>query len=194
MDYQKSRILLQHKEIEDVAKEHSIRIFKGIESDILKDGSLDYDEDFLSGFEFVVASVHSRFKLDKKEMTRRMLKAIENEHTDVLGHASGRLLLSRDPFEFDVDKILDACSRNQVAVEINANPRRLDIDWRYLFSAREKGCLFSINADAHSIAEIDLTRYGIMMGRKGGLQKTEVINYFDETDFIKFLNRKRKRI
>jgi DNA polymerase (family X) len=187
-------ILLQNKEIEALCSKLDIAIFNGIETDILKDGSLDYSEDILSSFQFVVASIHSRFALDEGEMTSRMIKAVENHYTDVLGHPSGRLLLLREPYKFNVSKVLDACSQNQVAVEINSNPRRLDLDWRYIYEARDKGCIFTINSDAHSIAEIDLVKYGVMMGRKAGLMKDEVINYFDKEKFVKFLNRKRKRI
>jgi DNA polymerase (family X) len=187
-------ILLQNKEIADISSKLDITIFQGIESDILKDGSLDYTEEILSEFQFVVASVHSRFSLDENEMTKRILKAVENPYTDILGHPSGRLLLLREPYKFNVSKVLDACAKNNVAVEINSNPRRLDIDWRYIFEAREKGCFFTINSDAHSVAEIDLVQYGVMMGRKAGIQKEEVINCFDKEKFIKFLNNKRKRI
>jgi DNA polymerase (family X) len=187
-------ILLQFKEIERLSAKQNIAIFRGIESDILKDGSLDYPDEILKSFQFVVASVHSRFALDEMEMTRRMIKAVENPFTDVLGHPSGRLLLLREPYKFDVSKVLDACSKNQVAVEINSNPRRLDLDWRYIYEGREKGCIFTVNSDAHSIAEIDLVEYGVMMSRKAGLQKDEVINCFDKKKFTNFLNQKRKRI
>jgi DNA polymerase (family 10) len=131
--------------------------------------------------------------MEEDRMTQRILKAIENPFTDLLGHPSGRLLLSRDPYKFDVKKIIDACAANKVAIEINAHPRRLDLDWRWIYYAREKGCLFSINPDAHSIKEIDLIKYGIISGRKGGLQSAEVINCFNLTDFKNFLNRKVKR-
>ena len=126
-------------------------------------------------------------------MTSRILKAVENPYTDLLGHPSGRLLLSRDPYKFDVRKIIDACAANSVAIEINANPRRLDLDWRWIYYAREKGCLFSINPDAHSIREIDLIKYGVIMGRKGGLRNSEVINCYDLAKFRKFLTRKVNR-
>jgi DNA polymerase (family 10) len=131
--------------------------------------------------------------MDEEKMTSRLLKAIENPYTDLLGHPSGRLLLSRDPYKFNVKKIIDACAVNNVAIEINAHPRRLDLDWRWIYYAREKGCLFSINSDAHSIKEIDLIKYGVITGRKGGLQNSEVINCFDLAEFKKFLTRKVKR-
>jgi DNA polymerase (family X) len=184
-------ILRQKEELKELSSKLNITLFHGIESDILKDGSLDYDPEFLKQFDFVVASIHSRFKMD--DMTERMLRAIENPHTDLLAHPSGRLLLSREPYNYNVTKIIDACSANKVAIEINCNPRRLDIDWRSIYYAREKGCLFSINPDAHSIAEIDLIKYGIIMGKKGGLQPEEVINCFTAENFKKFLVRKIKR-
>lgn len=187
------RILKQKTEAEKLSGEKSIYIFQGIESDILGDGNLDYSEDFLNNFHFVVASIHSRFSMDEAQMTARILKAVENPYTDLLGHPSGRLLLSREPYKFDVKKIIDACSANEVAIEINSNPRRLDLDWRWIYYAREKGCLFSINPDAHSIKEIDLIKYGVIMGRKGGLTNSEVINCFELPKFKKFLNRKVKR-
>ncbi len=187
------RILKQKEEPEKLSSDDNIYVFQGIESDILSDGGLDYSDDFLSNFHFVAASIHSRFSMDEDQMTKRILKAVENPHTDLLGHPSGRLLLSRDPYKFNVKKIIDACAANKVAIEINANPRRLDLDWRWVYYAREKGCLFSINPDAHSIREIDLIRYGVITGRKGGLTSAEVINCYDLNEFKKFLNRKVKR-
>ena len=188
------RILLQHKEIDKLNKNSDLRIYKGIESDILKDGSLDYDNDILSLFEFVVASIHSNFHLDEDEMAARIIKAVENEHTDLLAHPTGRLLLRRDGYKLNIKKVIDACSQNDVAVEINANPNRLDLDWRNLFYAREKGCKFAINPDAHSLEGIHDIKYGIMIARKGGVQNSEVINCYSEGDFQKFINRKIKRI
>jgi DNA polymerase (family 10) len=110
-----------------------------------------------------------------------------------LAHPSGRLLLSRDPYKFDLKKIIDACSANSVAIEINSNPRRLDLDWRWIYYAREKGCMFSINPDAHSINEIDFIKYGVIVGRKGGLTNSEVINCYELPKFMKYLNRKVER-
>ncbi len=188
------RIFLQKKEIADVSSKQSVPIFHGIESDILRDGSLDYDKDFMSNFDFVVASIHSIFSLSEDEMTNRIIKAIKNEYTDILAHPTGRLLLARDPFKVDIRKVIDACAENNVAIEINSSPHRLDLDWREIFYAREKGVKFAINPDAHSVEGIMDTRYGIMMARKGGVQKSEVINCFSEQEFIKFINRKTKRI
>ena len=187
------RILKQKDEAEKMSAKKAIYVFQGIESDILADGSLDYSEDFLNNFHFVVASIHSRFSMDESGMTARLLKAVENPYTDLLGHPSGRLLLSREPYKFDVKKIIDACAANDVAIEINSNPRRLDLDWRWIYYAREKGCLFSINPDAHSTKEIEYIKFGVIIGRKGGLTNSEVINCFDLPKFKKFLNRKIKR-
>lgn len=187
------RILKQILEIKELTSKIGLHIFQGVESDILQDGSLDYSEDFLQNIDFVVASVHSNFHMEQDEMTRRIIKAVENPFADLLGHPSGRLLLSRDPYNSDLRKIIDACSANKVAIEINANPHRLDLDWRMIYYAREKGCLFSINPDAHSTRDISYVKYGVMIGRKGGLQSKEVINFFDEPEFRLFLNRKIKR-
>ncbi len=163
---------------------------QGIESDILTNGDLDYTELVLKEFQFVIASIHSNFSLSEDDMTKRIIKAVENPYTDVLGHPTGRLLLHRAPYNHDIKKIIDACSRNSVAIEINAHPNRLDLDWRNIFYAREQGCLFSINADAHSLENILLTKYGVAIARKGGIQPEEVINCLGYKDFFKFLNRK----
>jgi DNA polymerase (family 10) len=187
------RILSQKEHLDKLKTQYNIKLFQGIESDILTDGSLDYPQEFLPNFDFVVASVHSRFNLDEKEMTTRIIKAVENPYTDLLGHPSGRLLLSREPYKNDTEKIIDACVANSVAVEINAHPKRLDLDWRWIYYARDKGCLFSINADAHSTSDILYLQYGVMIGRKAGLKNAEVINCFDLESFKQFLNRKVKR-
>jgi DNA polymerase (family X) len=187
------RVLEQKKEIEKIANENKVIVYHGIESDILNDGNLDYSEDFLCNFDFIVASVHSRFQMNEEEMTKRIIKAIENQNTDVLGHPTGRLLLKRDSYKLNIKKVIDACAANNVAIEINAHPQRLDLDWRNIYYARERGCLFSINPDAHSIQEIDLIRYGIMIARKGGIQTKEVINCYDINQFNSFINRKTKR-
>ncbi|MEE9449782.1 MAG: PHP domain-containing protein [Ignavibacteriaceae bacterium] len=187
-------VLRQKEEVAKVFGEIGIKVFHGIESDILQDGSLDYDDNFLGYFDFLVASVHSGFTLKEDAMTGRIINAIENLNTDVLGHPSGRLLLSREPYRFDHKKIIDACAVNKVAIEINANPRRLDLDWRWIYYAREKGCLFTINADAHSTNDFLYTEYGVKIARKGGLKEEEVINCYDLNSFKRFLQRKVKRV
>jgi DNA polymerase (family 10) len=167
------------------------RILKGVESDILADGSLDYPDDILETFDFVVASVHSRFRLDAEAQTARILKAVANPYTTVLGHMTGRLLLRREGYEVDVDGVLQACAEHGVAVEINANPHRLDLDWRWHRRALELGCMVSINPDAHSIAELDLTRWGLAVARKGSVPKERVLNAMDLSAIQAFLKRRR---
>jgi DNA polymerase (family 10) len=169
----------------------AFRIFKGIESDILQDGSLDYPDEVLESFDFVVASVHSRFALDPATQTARILRAVSNPFTTILGHMTGRLLLRRPGYEVDVDEILKACAHHGVAVEINANPHRLDLDWRWHERALELGCMLSINPDAHSIAELDLTRWGVLMARKGGVPKGRVLNCLDLQALTDFLDRRK---
>jgi DNA polymerase (family 10) len=163
------------------------RIFMGIESDIREDGSLDYPDEVLSGFDYVVASIHSRFKLEPSRQTERMLRAVANPHTTILGHLTGRLLLRRDGYELDIDSVLRACAEHGVAVEINANPHRLDLDWRWYRRALELGCWLSINPDAHSVEELALTRWGVMVARKGGVPKERVLNCLDRDELAAWL-------
>jgi DNA polymerase (family 10) len=141
--------------------EGKFRIFKGIEADILGDGSLDYPNEVLDCFDFVIASVHSRFRLDRQSQTERILRALANPYTTILGHMTGRQLLRRPGYDVDIEKILAACARHGVTIGVNANPWRLDLDWRWHRRAMELGCWMSINSDAHSIAEIDLTHWGV---------------------------------
>ncbi|HWT29653.1 MAG TPA: PHP domain-containing protein, partial [Propylenella sp.] len=168
----------QHEDIERLNRTYKgrFRILKGIESDILVDGSLDYLDEVLARFDFVVASVHSRFQLDEATQTERILRAIAHPHTTILGHMTGRMLLRREGYEVDVERILTTCAEHGVAVEINGNPHRLDLDWRWHRRALELGCMLSINPDAHSIAELDLVRWGVLMARKGGVPKQCVLN------------------
>jgi DNA polymerase (family 10) len=184
------QVLKQKDEIKSVSEEIGIKIYHGIESDILKDGSLDYSDEFLKNFDFVVASVHSIFGLPEDEMTARIIRAIENKKTDVLGHPTGRLLLARDSYKLNIKKVIEAAAANDVTLEINASPHRLDLDWRNIYYARELGCKFAINPDAHSIKGIYDTEFGINVARKGGIRKDEVINCFTEEQFEKYLSRK----
>jgi DNA polymerase (family 10) len=171
----------QHQEIDRLNRgtKGRFRILKGIESDILVDGSLDYPDEVLARFDFIVASVHSRFQLDENSQTERILRAVGNPFTTILGHMTGRMLLRREGYEVDVERILAACAEHNVAVEINGNPHRLDLDWRWHRRALELGCMLSINPDAHSIAELDLVRWGVLMARKGGVPKERVLNCLD---------------
>jgi len=184
------RVIKQKEVIKSVKEKINLEVFHGIESDILRDGSLDYSNEFMKNFDFVVASIHSMFNLSEDEMTSRIIRAIENPNTDVIGHPTGRLLLSRAPYQLNINKVLEACSENDVAIEINASPHRLDLDWRNYYFARDIGCKFAINPDAHSIAGIHDTKYGIKIAKKGGIQSDEVINYLSVNDFKKYLNRK----
>ncbi|HKG72969.1 MAG TPA: PHP domain-containing protein, partial [Aestuariivirgaceae bacterium] len=160
-----------------------------IEADILADGSLDYTDDILAQFDFVVASIHSRFRLDKDAQTQRLLRALSNPNTTILGHPTGRQLLRRPGYEFDIEGVLAACAKHRVAVEINANPWRLDLDWRWHGRALELGCMFSINPDAHSTSELDLTRWGVLIARKGGIPKERILNCRATGAVAKFFKR-----
>ncbi len=185
----------QWKEIDAVQKKlPQIRIFKGVESDILGDGNLDYPERILRKFDFIVASVHSRFNMGEEEMTKRVITAIENPHTTILGHPTGRLLLGREPFQINLEKILAAAARHGVAIELNANPQRLDLDWRHLKHAREMGIPISINPDAHSLTGLADTRYGVGIARKGWLTAADVLNTRDAGAFAAFCEKRRRAI
>lgn len=171
------RVLAQHKEIDALNKKISgFRIFKGIESDILFDGSLDYSAEILSSFDFVVASIHSVFKMTEEKATGRLITAIENPFTTILGHPTGRLLLSRSGYPVDFKKVIDACAANGVVIEINSNPLRLDMDWRWHQYALEKGVMLSINPDAHSNNGFYDTHFGLLAARKGGVSAANCLN------------------
>jgi DNA polymerase (family 10) len=171
------RVAAQHREIDELnIKLAPFKIFKGIESDILYDGSLDYSNEVLSTFDFVVASVHSILNMTEEKATERLIKAIENPYTTILGHPTGRLLLSRSGYPIDHKKVIDACAANHVIIEINANPLRLDLDWRWHQYAISKGVLLSINPDAHRVeGNLDM-EYGTLIARKGGLSKLNCLN------------------
>ncbi|HEY0245377.1 MAG TPA: helix-hairpin-helix domain-containing protein [Mucilaginibacter sp.] len=171
------RVLQQQEEIDHLNKKLSgFHIFKGIESDILNDGSLDYPEEILRKFDFIVASIHSNLKMDEKKATERLIKAIENPHTTILGHPTGRLLLSRKGYNIDYKKVIDACADNNVIIEINANPLRLDLDWRWHQYALDKGVWLTINPDAHRVEGFLDMHYGTLVARKGGLYKERCLN------------------
>lgn len=167
------------------------KIFKGIESDILADGSLDYEDAILAKFDFVVASVHSNLKMDEEKATARLIKAIENPYTSILGHPTGRLLLSRAGYPLDFKKIIDACAANKVVIEINANPLRLDLDWRWHRYALDKGVLLSINPDAHRTEGLHDMQYGVFVARKGGLSKEKCLNAFSLAEITAFFQAKK---
>jgi DNA polymerase (family 10) len=171
------RIRAQHAEIAAVQKKFpDVRIFKGIEADILADGAMDYPDEVLATFDFVIASVHSRFNLSEEEQTRRICRALANPYVTMLGHSTGRLLLSRDGYRVDMRQVLDAAAAHGKIVEINANPHRLDLDWRLCGYAKQKGVKFSINPDAHSTEGLADVPFGVNVARKGGVTAQDVVN------------------
>ena len=186
------RVYAQHQQINELNEKLApFKIFKGIESDILYDGSLDYSDDILKTFDFVVASVHSQLKMTEEKATARLITAIENPYTTILGHPTGRLLLSRKGYEIDYKKVIDACAANHVVIEINANPLRLDLDWRWHRYALEKGVLLSINPDAHRKEGFLDMRYGVMVARKGGLTAQKCLNAFSLDQITNFFASKK---
>ncbi len=186
------QIKAQHQYIDELnSKLAPFKIFKSIESDILGDGSLDYSNNILSTFDMVIASVHSNLKMSEDKAMTRLLTAIENPFTTILGHMTGRLLLSRPGYPLNFKKIIDACAANHVAIELNANPSRLDIDWREIKYAIEKNVLISINPDSHSIEGIDDIKYGVLMAQKAQLTKEMNLSSFSLVQFENFItNRK----
>ncbi len=184
------RVLEQQREIDRLNKELApFRIFKGIESDILTDGSLDYPEDVLSSFDFVVASVHSNFTMPEKEMTARITRALRHPATTILGHMTGRLLLERDAYAVDVSEVLKVAAGEGKAIEINANPFRLDLDWRFHESARALGVGLPINPDAHSVEGLLDTFIGVGIARKGGCTPKDVPNCLGLAAFEAWLSK-----
>ena len=183
----------QHEEIDLLNKEYAgrIRILKGTECDILRDGSLDFTDDVLATLDFVVASIHSLFNLSPEEQTQRMLRAISNRYVDIIGHPTGRILLGREGYALDLDAVIDAAAEHGVCIEINAHPSRLDLDWRYLHRARDKGIKIPIDPDAHVISGLDDMRYGIGIARKGWLQASDVLNTMSTDALLDFFSSRR---
>jgi len=181
------RVLEQKAAIERYRKKFRIHIFWGTECDILKDGSMDYPEKILGGYDFVIASVHSNFNLPEAEMTKRIIKAIKNKHVTILGHMTGRLLLERDSYAVNTPEVLSAAAQEGVAVELNASPHRFDIDWRNLPLAHEKGVKISINPDAHSVEGLKVVPFGVGIARKGWLTKDDVLNTMPLKEITKWL-------
>jgi DNA polymerase (family 10) len=181
----------QEKELRKVQEKYpDIRIFWGIESDILADGSLDYPESVLKKFDFVIASIHSRFQMDRDTMTERMIQAIRNPRTRFVGHLTGRLLLGRKGYELDMERVIREAAKYDVAIEINAHPQRLDIDWRYGPQLRDAGTKVSVNPDAHEVAGFDDTIYGAWMAQKALLPGSLVVNSWTTSQVESWLQRK----
>jgi DNA polymerase (family 10) len=176
-------VVRQQREIDALNEKGApVQLFKGIESDILADGSLDYPEELLKTFDFVIASVHSGFRMDKQAMTKRIISALKNPYTTILGHPTGRRLLSREGYDVDVEAVLKAAAETGAVLEINANPTRLDLDWRWLQRAKELGIRFAICPDAHEIQELYDISYGVAMARKGWLEKADISNSLPAAD------------
>jgi len=184
--------LRRQREAIDALQVDDIRIFAGCEVDIMPSGEMDLDSDILSELDIVIASVHSQLQMNEEKAMDRLLQAIAHPHVHMLGHPTGRLILSRPGYPIDHKTIIDACAEHQVAIEINANPLRLDIDWTWIPYAMEQGVYISINPDAHSISNMDLMPYGLAMGRKGGLVKSMCLNAQSPDEFYRLLHRKDK--
>jgi DNA polymerase (family 10) len=187
------RVYAQHQEINALNEKLApFKIFKGIESDILNDGSLDYSDDILKTFDFIVASIHSPLRMDEAKATSRLIKAIENPYTTILGHPTGRLLLSREGYPIDYKKVIDACAANGVVIEINANPLRLDLDWRWHRYAVDRGVLLAVNPDAHRKEGFYDMHYGILAARKGGLTADKCLNSFNLEEISAYFKGKKE--
>jgi len=168
-----------------------VRILKGIEVDILEDGSLDYTDELLAGFEYVVASVHTHFAMPEPEMTARVCKALAHPAVTMLGHATGRLLLRREGYKIDLDAVLKAAAQHGKMIEINAQPSRLDLDWKYVKRAKEMEIPIVINPDAHSPGELELYKFGVHVARRGWLTPADVFNTRGLKDVQKELARRK---
>lgn len=189
------KIKHQHREINELngaLAPKDFKILKGIECDILPDGNLDYSDKVLSSFDYVVVSVHSKFKMTEEEATNRIVKAISHKHVTMLGHPTGRLLLGREGYPVNMKKVIDAAAERRVIIELNAHPYRLDIDWRWMRCAKEKGVNIAINPDAHRADDIKDVFYGLGTARKGWLTKEDVVNTRDAAEVSRLLNDRRK--
>ena len=184
----------QHDEIDALnATLTDFRILKGIEADILVSGDLDYPDETLDRFDYVIASIHSRFRMGESEMTARILKALEDPRLTILGHPTGRLLLSRDPYPVDIDAVLHKAAEGGIAIELNADPKRLDLDWRHLLRARELGIPVEIGPDAHSVRGLDCVELGVGIARKAWLEAGDILNARSADDVLAFATARRER-
>jgi DNA polymerase (family 10) len=189
----RDRLRQQHDEIDELnAASGDFRILKGIEADILADGHLDYGDAVLDTFDFVVGSVHGRFSMDGARMTERVLRALDDPHLTILGHPTGRLLLSRDPYGIDLEAVFAKAKEVGAAVELNADPKRLDLDWRHLRRARELGVTVAIGPDAHSTTSLDNVRNGVGLARKAWLERRDVLNTGTVDDVLAFARARRR--
>lgn len=188
------RIKEQHLYIDELNRQLApFKIYKSIESDILNDGRLDYSDEVLSSFDLVIASVHSNLRMSEEKAMQRLLTAIQNPYTTILGHPTGRLLLSRNGYPLDMQQIIEACIEHEVVIELNANPNRLDIDWRWIDYAVEKGALISINPDAHSLDGIDDILFGVKVAQKAALLVSKNLSSFTRDEFEAFLAKRSLR-
>jgi DNA polymerase (family 10) len=186
------RIIAQHGEIEELnEKLKPFKIFKSIECDILGDGTLDYPNKVLANLDLVITSIHSNLKMTEEKAMMRLLRAIENPYTTILGHMTGRLLLSRQGYPVDHEKVIEACAKNKVAIELNAHPRRLDMGWEWIEEAVSKGVLISIDPDAHSLDGFDDVRYGTLVAQKAGLTKDKNLSSFTLKEFEEYLKKRK---
>lgn len=187
------RIREQHKYIDELNKKlKPFKVFKSIECDILNDGSMDYSDDILGTFDLVIASVHSNLKMTEEKAMMRVLKAISNPYVTILGHMTGRLLLSRNGYPLDHKKVIDTCIANNVVIELNAHPRRLDVDWKWIEYATSNGGIISINPDAHFLEGFDDVKYGVLSAQKGGLTKEQNLSSYSLKQFEDFLAKRKK--
>jgi DNA polymerase (family 10) len=190
----RDKLLLQHEEIDRLNEQmDSFQILKGIEADILADGRLDYDAQILDSFDYVIGSIHSRFSMDGDAMTKRVLAALDDPHLTILAHPTGRLLLTREPYAIDIEAVLEKAAQVGVAVELNADPHRLDLDWRYCRQAKALGVTIEIGPDAHSPASVDNVHFGIGMARKAWLEPGEILNARGADDVLAFARKRRDR-
>ena len=187
----RDKLARQHEEIDRLNEQMKVRILKGIEADILADGRLDYDAEILDRFDYVIGSIHSRFSMDGDAMTKRVLAALDDPHLTILAHPTGRLLLSREPYAINVEAVLEKAADVGVAVELNADPHRLDLDWRYCRQAKELGVTIEIGPDAHSTAGLDNVHFGIGMARKAWLEAGEILNTGSAEDVLAFARKRR---
>ncbi len=188
-------IIKQFQEIEELNREYTdFKIFKGIEADILPSGELDYSPSILARFDFVIGSVHSQFRMNKEEMTARILKALANPFLTMLGHPTGRILLERPGYEVNLDAIIAQAASNRVIIEFNANPYRLDLDWRWCRKAKDLGVKIAVNPDAHSTGELDLVKSGLAVARKGWLERGDLFNTLEAEAVAEYFKRRKANV